>query len=284
MSEEDEGLYSYPFSPDMMEDSAQLLMPIQASMYPMYPFQTWEDPRYGMTQAMYHPIAQIQGPNGQMYYQHHAQTTNGPTYFLSPASFGNAPNFITPHLLRRSVHEPVGYSPKQFHSNSDQSVQMQGQIHPHMLQQTEYQQAAPAAGPSNTTTTPSKRTTTSAHHRSSNSRIGVYEAVYSNIPVYEMMCNGVAVMRRQLDSYINATHILKVAGIEKGKRTKILEREIHIGIHEKVQGGYGKYQGTWIPMKRAQELAHQYHVADILHDILYLERPSESNEQELTQP
>jgi hypothetical protein len=52
-------------------------------------------------------------------------------------------------------------------------------------------------------------------------------------------------MRRQADSYLNATQILKVAGIDKGRRTKILEKEIINGEHEKVQGGYGKYQGTW---------------------------------------
>ncbi len=52
-------------------------------------------------------------------------------------------------------------------------------------------------------------------------------------------------MRRQADSYLNATQILKVAGIDKGRRTKILEKEIINGDHEKVQGGYGKYQGTW---------------------------------------
>jgi len=52
-------------------------------------------------------------------------------------------------------------------------------------------------------------------------------------------------MRRKDDSYLNATQILKVAGIDKGRRTKILEKEIINGQHEKVQGGYGKYQGTW---------------------------------------
>jgi hypothetical protein len=73
----------------------------------------------------------------------------------------------------------------------------------------------------------------------------VYTAVYSGVPVYEMMCRDVAVMRRQKDSYLNATQVLKVAKIDKGKRTKILEREINNRDHEKVQGGYGKYQGTW---------------------------------------
>lgn len=52
-------------------------------------------------------------------------------------------------------------------------------------------------------------------------------------------------MRRRADGFLNATQILKLAGVEKGKRTKILEKEILIGEHEKVQGGYGKYQGTW---------------------------------------
>jgi hypothetical protein len=71
------------------------------------------------------------------------------------------------------------------------------------------------------------------------------QAVYSGVPVFEMTVNNVAVMRRRDDSWLNATQILKVAGVEKGKRTKVLEKEILSGKHEKVQGGYGKYQGTW---------------------------------------
>jgi transcription factor MBP1 len=58
------------------------------------------------------------------------------------------------------------------------------------------------------------------------------------------MCKGVAVMRRRSDSWLNATQILKVAGFDKPQRTRVLEREIQKGEHEKVQGGYGKYQGT----------------------------------------
>lgn len=73
----------------------------------------------------------------------------------------------------------------------------------------------------------------------------IYGATYSGVPVYETVIHNVAVMRRRADSYMNATQILKVAGIEKGRRTKILEREIQTGEHEKVQGGYGKFQGTW---------------------------------------
>lgn len=51
-------------------------------------------------------------------------------------------------------------------------------------------------------------------------------------------------MRRRHDDWINATHILKAAGFDKPARTRILEREVQKELHEKVQGGYGKYQGS----------------------------------------
>ena len=72
----------------------------------------------------------------------------------------------------------------------------------------------------------------------------IYSATYSNVPVYEHTIEGSHVMRRRADDWINATHILKVAGYDKPARTRILEREVQKGVHEKVQGGYGKYQGV----------------------------------------
>ncbi|KAI8973752.1 hypothetical protein BDF20DRAFT_907173 [Mycotypha africana] len=75
-------------------------------------------------------------------------------------------------------------------------------------------------------------------------------------------------MVRGEDSYLNATQILKVAGFEKTRRSKILEREVLTGEHEKVQGGYGKYQGTWIPFERGKQLAEKYKVLDSLMPLL----------------
>lgn len=75
-------------------------------------------------------------------------------------------------------------------------------------------------------------------------------------------------MRRRSDGWLNATQILKVAGVEKGKRTKVLEKEILTGEHEKVQGGYGKYQGTWISYKRGREFCRQYGVEEMLKPLL----------------
>ncbi|KAK4984055.1 hypothetical protein LTR28_002389, partial [Elasticomyces elasticus] len=48
----------------------------------------------------------------------------------------------------------------------------------------------------------------------------IYTAVYSGVSVYEMEISGIACMRRRADSWLNATQILKVAGVDKGKRTK----------------------------------------------------------------
>ncbi|GAA6004647.1 hypothetical protein JCM11491_002179 [Sporobolomyces phaffii] len=95
----------------------------------------------------------------------------------------------------------------------------------------------------------------------------IYKACYSGVPVYEMPCQGVAVMRRKSDAWLNATQILKVAGFDKPQRTRVLEREVQKGTHEKVQGGYGKYQGTWVPMERGIGLARQYGVDRLLQPI-----------------
>ena len=104
------------------------------------------------------------------------------------------------------------------------------------------------------------------------------QAVYSGVSVYETVINGIAVMRRRADSWLNATQILKVAGVDKGKRTKVLEKEILAGEHEKVQGGYGRYQGTWINYKRAREFCRAYGVEDMLRPLLEYDMGQDGNQ------
>jgi regulatory protein SWI6 len=94
-----------------------------------------------------------------------------------------------------------------------------------------------------------------------------------------MEVNGIAVMRRRSDSWLNATQILKVAGVDKGKRTKVLEKEILAGEHEKVQGGYGKYQGTWINYRRGRAFCRQYGVEELLRPLLDYDMSSDGNSQ-----
>lgn len=100
-------------------------------------------------------------------------------------------------------------------------------------------------------------------------------------------------MRRRSDGWLNATQILKVAGFDKPQRTRILEREVQRGVHEKVQGGYGKYQGqllryyipeilliycpgTWVPLDRGRELAVLYKVEGLLDPMLNFRPATES--------
>ncbi|KAK9893697.1 hypothetical protein P389DRAFT_107116 [Cystobasidium minutum MCA 4210] len=100
----------------------------------------------------------------------------------------------------------------------------------------------------------------------------VFHAVYSNVPVYEIMARGIGVMRRRSDSWINATQLLKVAGIGKAQRTKILDRDIAgsggVIPYEKIQGGYGRYQGTWIPFHEAAKVADEYGILELIQPLL----------------
>ncbi|KAJ3514882.1 hypothetical protein NLJ89_g2105 [Agrocybe chaxingu] len=72
------------------------------------------------------------------------------------------------------------------------------------------------------------------------------------------------------------TRILKVAGFDKPQRTRVLEREVQKGEHEKVQGGYGKYQGTWIPLERGLGLAKQYNCEALLRPIIEFQPAAKS--------
>ncbi|GBB98024.1 hypothetical protein RclHR1_03120009 [Rhizophagus clarus] len=123
----------------------------------------------------------------------------------------------------------------------------------------------------------------------------IYKATYSGVPVWEFRVKNVAVMRRKTDSWLNATQILKVADFDKPHRTRILEREVQKGEHEKVQGGYGKYQDfkyyTYsffliyrlykfklylVPYETGVDLAERYHVKELLQPIIEFQPTSES--------
>ena len=227
------------------------------------PYQPWDDPRYALTSM--HSYASQMYPYPQQQQQLHR---NGTGHAMSNSQPVEAPT-------------PTSSIPQLQHDNSNSMYSQPSPMTVH-YQNVYHQQQQPSAvyRPSNFMTVPLRRQPSEAveYDRASNStppmkrgtisgtsssassvngatsgvtkstpkpKVGLYEATYSNVSVFELSVNGVGVMRRQSDSWINATHVLKVAGIEKGKRTKILEREIHHGEHEKIQGGYGKYQGTW---------------------------------------
>ena len=92
----------------------------------------------------------------------------------------------------------------------------------------------------------------------------IYSAKYSGMDVYEYIHPTGSVMKRKKDNWVNATHILKAANFAKARRTRILEQEVLKGVHEKVQGGFGKYQGTWVPIDIGVRLAEKFGVYDEL--------------------
>ncbi|CEP60434.1 transcription factor MBP1 LALA0_S01e10792g [Lachancea lanzarotensis] len=92
----------------------------------------------------------------------------------------------------------------------------------------------------------------------------IYSAKYSGVDVYEFIHPTGSIMKRKTDDWVNATHILKAAKFAKAKRTRILEKEVIKDTHEKVQGGFGKYQGTWVPLTIARALADKFDVLDEL--------------------
>lgn len=107
----------------------------------------------------------------------------------------------------------------------------------------------------------------------------IYSATYSNVPVFEFVTEEGPIMRRKSDSWINATHILKIAKFPKARRTRVLEKDVQTGIHEKVQGGYGKYQGTYVPLDLGAEIAKTFGVYEVLKpifDFQYIEGRSET--------
>ena len=95
-------------------------------------------------------------------------------------------------------------------------------------------------------------------------------------------------MREQSENYINASHILTVAGLEKPARTKVLEKQLPKADCKKKQGGYGKFQGqsclerrlftasvsnvrstgTWVPLAVGRELAVRHFVLDKIAPLL----------------
>ncbi|KND03147.1 uncharacterized protein SPPG_02210 [Spizellomyces punctatus DAOM BR117] len=235
------------------------------------PYQPWEDPRYALGPMPHYKPVYVQ--------QHQAHVPQpappAPEYYTPPAA--------SPSSTASTLQNILPQAPTSSYMMPPQHLMHQQQLHYYSMQ-AQPPVNVPVFRPSNFPIpalrrnnsshmgTPAKRPTPSLPPRMPvPARKGLYEATYSNVPVYEMASpNGVGVMRRRHDSWMNATHILKAAGMEKSRRTKVLEREIHQGEHEKIQGGYGKYQGTWIPLYRARELAAEYGLDEALRDILDL--------------
>ena len=95
----------------------------------------------------------------------------------------------------------------------------------------------------------------------------VYKSTRDQIPVYRLRLENGVVMRRCSDDWINATHILRVAGFSPTESTGILKKENRKRPHDIVAEGHFEYHGTWIPLNDGLLLAKQYRVFDRIHKL-----------------
>ncbi|QPG73407.1 hypothetical protein FOA43_000717 [Brettanomyces nanus] len=103
----------------------------------------------------------------------------------------------------------------------------------------------------------------------------LYITTYSQVDVYESTFKGMPLMRRCDDNWVNATQILKIAGYGKAQRTRLLEKQVHQHIHRKIQGGFGRFQGTWVPLEFARDLAEDHKLPKDHVKVLYYDPDSD---------
>ncbi|KIW16331.1 hypothetical protein PV08_06382 [Exophiala spinifera] len=111
----------------------------------------------------------------------------------------------------------------------------------------------------------------------------VYAISRSNVPVFEIKINGISVMRNQMDSWVNASSMLRAIGVKDGTmRRKIL---VQTGGPQRVtNGGHWFYQSTWVPLATARHLATMYDTEDATLPLLEIspsdpiERPGDIRE------
>ena len=105
------------------------------------------------------------------------------------------------------------------------------------------------------------------------------QAVYANTPVYELLVRrGNSVMRRRADGWVNASQLLKVAGVTKAQRAKTLERDVahpDSGVeHESLGPAHGRCEGVWMPAHDAEKMAGQHGVFEVVRPLFEYSPPA----------
>ncbi|KAJ3274697.1 hypothetical protein HDV01_002219 [Terramyces sp. JEL0728] len=95
----------------------------------------------------------------------------------------------------------------------------------------------------------------------------VYTTEYTKQKVYELNWQNIPVMRRISDDYMNASNILQAAQVPKDKRKKIIKKLCSLVPFERIEEGYFKYQGVWVPLKAAKSLAERWNVYEFIKPI-----------------
>ncbi|GMF06246.1 unnamed protein product [Ambrosiozyma monospora] len=85
-----------------------------------------------------------------------------------------------------------------------------------------------------------------------------------NILCYEVEINGVPVLRRSDNNYVNSTKLLNSTLMTRGRRDGILKGEMTKMI---VRSGPMKFIGIWIPLENAIQMARREGVEETLYPL-----------------
>lgn len=97
--------------------------------------------------------------------------------------------------------------------------------------------------------------------------LSIFTAKYSSLDVFETKINNVAVMKLKKKQQVNAGQILKLAKLPKKKRTQIIKKLAQTIDGERIDFGFFKFQGFWIPLDAAKRLAKKWNVEKQLSNL-----------------
>ncbi|KIV81197.1 hypothetical protein PV11_08633 [Exophiala sideris] len=104
-------------------------------------------------------------------------------------------------------------------------------------------------------------------HRKASAVPKIERTSYKDTGYLVMNVRGLLVMRRESDSFLNASQITKFAGVEQGRKIRVAEDQIE-GEYERIIGGYAPYQGIWVSHDYGRRLARDHNVEQTLLPLL----------------
>ncbi|KAK5782121.1 hypothetical protein RI543_000444 [Arxiozyma heterogenica] len=166
-----------------------------------------------------------------------------------------------PQLQAISPHLPVPFAShqQQQQQQTPQQRQLQTQSPFQLQPPIQTQPLQPTILPTIKPPVPSYRTVP-------HTNFGVITTMWEdeNTLCYQVEANGVNVVRRADNNFINGTKLLNVTRMTRGRRDGILKAE---KVRHVVKIGSMHLKGVWIPFERAQIMAQRENILDLLYPL-----------------
>ena len=168
-----------------------------------------------------------------------------------------------PQLQAISQHLPIPFTSQPQFYFAQQQQQPQPQPQPQQLA-PQIQTQPPFQLP--TTLLPTIKPPIPSYRTVPHTNFGVITTMWEdeNTLCYQVEANGVNVVRRADNNFINGTKLLNVTKMTRGRRDGILKAE---KIRHVVKIGSMHLKGVWIPFERAQLMAQRENILDLLYPL-----------------